>query len=57
MFQMTSLLNDPYVLKQKAQLMSNPAVIDSIIAMNPQLADMAPQRRQLRQSEEFRKIT
>jgi ubiquilin len=56
MFQMTSLMNDPRVLEQMAQSMSNPAVIDSIIAMNPQLANMAPQMRQMFQSEEFRQI-
>lgn len=54
--QMTSMLNDPRVLEQMAGAMSNPAVIDQVIAMNPQLGAMAPQVRQVFQSEEFRRI-
>ncbi|KAF9445758.1 hypothetical protein P691DRAFT_709835, partial [Macrolepiota fuliginosa MF-IS2] len=53
---MTSMMNDPRVLQQMASAMSNPAVIDQIISMNPRLAAMAPQVRQIFQSEEFRRI-
>ncbi|EKM84428.1 hypothetical protein AGABI1DRAFT_67830 [Agaricus bisporus var. burnettii JB137-S8] len=53
---MTSLFNDPRVLEQMASAMSNPAVVDQVIAMNPQLAGMAPQMRQVFQSEEFRRM-
>ncbi|KXN84286.1 Ubiquitin domain-containing protein DSK2 [Leucoagaricus sp. SymC.cos] len=53
---MTSMMNDPRVLEQMATAMSNPAVIDQVIAMNPQLAAMGPRIRQMFQSEEFRRI-
>ena len=53
---MTGMLNNPQFLQQMSTLMTNPAVLDQIIASNPQLASMGPQVRQMMQSEQFRNI-
>ena len=39
-----------------SSLMSNPAILDQIIALNPQLASMGPQIREVFQSEQFRQM-
>ncbi|KAH7925375.1 hypothetical protein BV22DRAFT_435938 [Leucogyrophana mollusca] len=51
---MQTMMNSPQFLQQMSGVMSNPAVLDQIIASNPQLAAMAPQVRELFQSERFR---
>ena len=53
---MQGMLNNPMFLNQMASVMSDPAVMDQIIASNPHLAAMGPQVRQLFQSEGFRNM-
>ncbi|KAK0463906.1 uncharacterized protein EV420DRAFT_1520653 [Desarmillaria tabescens] len=51
-----TMMNSPEFLQQMAGMMSNPAVLDQIIASNPQLQAMAPQAREMFQSEGFRQM-
>ena len=44
--QMQTMLNSPEFLQQMSSVMSNPAVLDQIIASNPQLSAMGPQVRE-----------
>ncbi|OSX66818.1 hypothetical protein POSPLADRAFT_1042130 [Postia placenta MAD-698-R-SB12] len=53
---MQSMLNNPQFLQQMSGVMSNPAILDQIFASNPQLQAMAPQVRQVFQSEQFRQM-
>ncbi|KAG5640362.1 hypothetical protein DXG03_009032 [Asterophora parasitica] len=53
---MQTLMNSPGFLQQMSAMMSNPQVMDQIIASNPQLAAIAPQVRQAFQSEGFRQL-
>ncbi|KAI0776334.1 hypothetical protein BD413DRAFT_528502 [Trametes elegans] len=53
---MQSMLNSPQFLQQMSGVMSNPAVLDQIIASNPQLAAMGPQVREVFRSEHFRRM-
>ncbi|KAF4621792.1 hypothetical protein D9613_012200 [Agrocybe pediades] len=53
---MQTMLNSPQFLQQMSAMMSNPAVVDQIIASNPQLASMGPQVRQAFQDEQFRNM-
>ncbi|KAJ8082806.1 hypothetical protein PM082_008662 [Marasmius tenuissimus] len=53
---MQSMMNSPEVLQQMAGMMSNPAIVDQIIASNPQLQAMGPQVREIFQSEGFRNM-
>jgi len=53
---MTGMLNNPQFLQQMSSLMSNPALLDQLIASNPQLGAMGPQVREMMQSEQFRNI-
>ncbi|KAL5514489.1 hypothetical protein ACEPAG_2578 [Sanghuangporus baumii] len=53
---MQGMLDNPAFLQQMSSMMSNPAVLDQIISMNPQLAAMGPQVRQIMQSEQFRQM-
>lgn len=55
-YQMQGMWNNPAFLQQMSSLMSNPAIVDQIIASNPQLAGMGPQVRQVFQSEQFRQM-
>ncbi|CAL1693801.1 unnamed protein product [Somion occarium] len=50
------MLNNPQFLQQMSSVMSNPAVLDQVIASNPQLAAMGPQVREVFQSERFREM-
>ena len=50
------MMNSPEFLQQMSGVMSNPAVLDQIIAQNPQLAAMGPQVREVFQSERFREL-
>jgi len=51
-----TMMNSPQFLQQMSGVMSNPAVLDQIIAQNPQLAAMGPQVREVFQSERFREL-
>lgn len=51
---MQNMMNDPAVAENMGNMLRNPAVIDQVIASNPQLAAMGPQVRELMQSEQFR---
>ena len=50
------MMNSPEFLQQMSTIMSNPQVLDQIIAQNPQLAAMGPQVREVFQSERFRQL-
>ena len=50
------MMNSPEFLQQMSGMMSNPQVLDQIIAQNPQLAAMGPQVREVFQSERFRQL-
>lgn len=49
-------MQSPEFFQQMSTLMSNPAILDQIMALNPQLATMAPQIREVFQSEQFRQM-
>lgn len=53
---MQGMLNSPQFLQQMSAMMSNPAIIDQVIASSPQLASMGPQVRQAFQDEGFRQM-
>ncbi|KAI0814746.1 hypothetical protein BC629DRAFT_1279766 [Irpex lacteus] len=53
---MQGLLSNPDFVQQMSRMMSDPAILDQILASNPQLAGMGPQVRQLFQSEGFRNM-
>ncbi|PSR72593.1 hypothetical protein PHLCEN_2v11586 [Hermanssonia centrifuga] len=50
------LMDNPQFLQQMAQVMSDPTVMDQVIASNPQLAGMGPQVREMFQNEGFRQM-
>ncbi|KAF5387366.1 hypothetical protein D9757_005740 [Collybiopsis confluens] len=50
------MMNSPQFLQQMSSMMSNPAILDQIIASNPQLQAMGPQFREAMQSEQFRSL-
>ncbi|KAJ7158797.1 hypothetical protein C8R46DRAFT_1110329 [Mycena filopes] len=54
MFQ--GMMNNPQFLQQMSTMMSNPAIMDQIIASNPQMAGMGPEARALMQSDHFRQM-
>ena len=54
--QLQSMMNSPEFLQQMSTLMSNPAILEQALALNPQLASMAPQAREVFQSERFRQM-
>ncbi|KDQ62985.1 hypothetical protein JAAARDRAFT_28976 [Jaapia argillacea MUCL 33604] len=51
-----TMMNSPEFLQQMAATMSNPAILDQMLASNPQLAGMGPQVREIFQSERFRQM-
>ncbi|KAI0066737.1 hypothetical protein BV25DRAFT_1972571 [Artomyces pyxidatus] len=51
-----SMMNSPEFMQQMSSAMSNPAVLDQVLASNPQLAAMGPQVREVLQSERFRQM-
>jgi hypothetical protein len=53
---MQNMLDNPAFLQQMAATMQNPQMIDQIIAMNPDLAAMGPQVREMFQSDRFREM-
>ncbi|TEB24226.1 hypothetical protein FA13DRAFT_1739424 [Coprinellus micaceus] len=50
------MMQDPAFLEQMGRMMSDPQVVEQMIAMNPQLAGMAPQVRETVNSEAFRNM-
>jgi ubiquilin len=50
------MMNSPEFLQQMSSLMSNPAILEQALAQNPQYASMAPQAREMFQSERFRQM-
>ena len=50
------MLNSPQFMQQMSSLMNNPAIVDQIIASNPQLAAMGPRVREVFQDEGFRQM-
>ncbi|KAL0952033.1 hypothetical protein HGRIS_008677 [Hohenbuehelia grisea] len=53
---MQGMMNSPEFLQQMSSLMSNPQIMDQVIASNPQLQSMGPQVREMLQSERFRQM-
>jgi ubiquilin len=51
-----SMMNSPEFLQQMSSLMSNPAILEQALALNPQYAAMGPQAREIFQSERFREM-
>ncbi|KAJ3743565.1 hypothetical protein DFH05DRAFT_1551010 [Lentinula detonsa] len=51
-----TMMNSPEFLQQMSSMMSNPAIMDQIIASNPQLQALGPQAREAFQSEQFRSL-
>ena len=54
--QMQGMLQSPEFLGQMSAMMSDPAILEQILASNPQLAAMGPRVRELFQSEGFRQM-
>jgi ubiquilin len=50
------MMNNPQFLQQMSTMMSNPAIMDQIIASNPQMAGMGPEARAMMQSDHFRQM-
>lgn len=53
---MRNLLNTPQAQQQMQNLLSDPAIIDQVINSSPELRGMAPQMRQIMQSDQFRQM-
>ncbi|KAJ2921852.1 hypothetical protein H1R20_g15249, partial [Candolleomyces eurysporus] len=53
---MQTMMNSPEFLEQMGRMMSNPEIMEQVIAMNPQMAGMAPQMREMFNSEAFRRM-
>ncbi|GAA6038882.1 hypothetical protein JCM8097_000550 [Rhodosporidiobolus ruineniae] len=51
-----NMMNSPEAQAQMNRLLSDPAIVDQIIASNPQLQQMGPMVRQMMQSEQFRQF-
>ncbi len=54
--QLQSMMNSPEFLQQMSSLMSNPAIFEQALALNPQFASIGPQAREMFQSERFRQM-
>jgi ubiquilin len=55
-FQLQGMMNNPQFLQQMSNMMSNPAIMDQIIASNPQMAGMGQEARAIMQSDHFRQM-
>ena len=53
---MQSMLDSPGFLQQMSQMMSDPALLDQILASNPQFAALGPQAREIFNNEGFRRM-
>ena len=49
-------MDSPGFLQQMSQMMSDPALLEQVIASNPQLAALGPQAREIFQNEGFRRM-
>lgn len=49
-------MNSPEFLQQMSSMMSNPAILEQALTLNPQYASMGPQVREIFQSERFRQM-
>jgi ubiquilin len=50
------MMNSPEFLQQMSSMMSNPAIFEQALALNPQLSSIGPQAREMFQSERFRQM-
>ena len=53
---MQGMLDNPAFLQQMSQMMSDPALLDQVMASNPALGALGPQAREIFQSEGFRRM-
>ena len=53
---MQGMMDSPQFTQQMSAMMSNPAILDQIIATDPNLRAMGPQIRQMMQSDQFRNL-
>ena len=53
---MQTMLNNPQFLQQMSRMMSDPAIVEQLIAMDPQMQAFAPQMRQMFQNPQFREM-
>ena len=53
---MQTMMNSPEFLQQMSSMLSNPQVMDQVIAANPQLAQMGPQIREPMNNPMFREM-
>ncbi|KIJ98052.1 hypothetical protein K443DRAFT_9422 [Laccaria amethystina LaAM-08-1] len=51
-----AMMNSPEFFQQMAAMLQNPAIVDQVIAMNPNMAGMGPHVRETLQSEQFRNM-
>ena len=49
-------MNSPQFAQQMSNLLADPAILDQVIASNPQLAALGPQVRAAFQSPQFREL-
>jgi len=50
------MMNTPQFYQQMSNLLADPAILDQVIASNPQLAALGPQVRAAFQSPQFREM-
>ncbi|KAJ7227144.1 ubiquitin family-domain-containing protein [Mycena pura] len=50
------MMNSPQFLQQMSTMMSNPAIMEQLMASSPQMAGLGPEARSLMQSEHFRQM-
>ena len=53
---MQGMLDNPAFIQQMSQMMSDPALLDQILASSPALGQLGPQAREMFQSEGFRRM-
>ena len=53
---MQSMLDNPQFVQQMSSVMSDPAILEQVIASSPQLQAMGPSVREIFQSEGFRQM-
>lgn len=53
---MQTIMNSPEFLQQMSTMLQNPAIVDQVIAMNPNMAGMGAHVRETLQSEQFRNM-
>jgi len=53
---MQTMMSSPQFMQQMSSMLSNPGVLDQVIASNPQLQAMGPQLREALQSPQFQEM-